>query len=447
MDEQQMASGVAAQQLAHEVYQHVMQQLNPAIASAVQQQMAASAPITRPTFHPSPEPAAPSSSNSASTPPHPPLEDIGSLRKLLARPSTFHGERGSKVYDWLNELEVVFSNCIGVTEATRIDFAKQCLRGEALRWWTTREREVHSHQIHPPASASVFTPVEIHAHMVAPITTWEQFKQALCEYFCPGGTSESARAELHSLRQHQFRTLSDYCDRFQTVALRIEVPMGSNIDEELISTFKNGLVDGQIRLHLTSAKPKTVLEATNLALQAERDLRVSGYYRGTKPPHQASYTSRRAFNSYQSHAPSRHYPNQRYSHSHSSFHAPTRTNHPASQQHAPMDLSVTTGEEEFNDEVDWNVQDDEQGPSPVPDNSPSKLDDTTTSSDEPSETNLNSLRSYNEARAKFLEKNNCWNCGERGHFLIQCPKQRGKGTNESISSSKYPYTTPKPKKL
>lgn len=41
-------------------------------------------------------------------------------------------------------------------------------------------------------------------------------------------------------------------------------------------------------------------------------------------------------------------------------------------------------------------------------------------------TNLTS--SFGRVRQDFLKKNNCWNCGKPGHFLVECPYQKGNGT-------------------
>jgi hypothetical protein len=38
-------------------------------------------------------------------------------------------------------------------------------------------------------------------------------------------------------------------------------------------------------------------------------------------------------------------------------------------------------------------------------------------------------------KQEFLAKNNCWNCGEPGHFLVECPKQKGHATAATASGS------------
>lgn len=193
------------------------------------------------------------------------------LNRLLSKPSVFRGEHGPKVYDWISEFDMLFANCDPhMPEVRKLTFAKQFLREEALRWWTAREKNVQRVQ-HDPELAAL-TPA---------VTTWAEFKKCLEEYFSQRGASELARNELHRMRQRHFRSLADYADHFETTSQRIMVPAGHCIDEELVATFKAGLSDGQIRLFLTNKQPRTLLQACQLALQAESDLRVSDF-RGTR---------------------------------------------------------------------------------------------------------------------------------------------------------------------
>ena len=191
------------------------------------------------------------------------------LNRLLSKPSQFNGEHGDLVYDWINEMDMLFENCdASVSEPRKVVFAKQQLRGEALRWWVNLEHEANR----PRASGANDQDAPKH------ITTWAEFKAALLEYFSPRGASEEARSQLHELRQYKFRDLAAYIEAFEKTARRIEVPPGHSIDEELVGDFKHGLSDGYVRLFLTSNHPKTLLQATRLALQAESDLKVSGMH-------------------------------------------------------------------------------------------------------------------------------------------------------------------------
>lgn len=241
-------------------FQNIIQQQQQQIQSLQQQvQQVASA-------------AAASASSSASARMH--REDDAEhhfgLNRLLSKPSQFFGEHGDLVYDWINEMDMLFENCdASVTESRKVVFAKQQLRGEALRWWVNLEHEARR----PRASG-----VDEQDNAPRPIATWAEFKAALLEYFSPRGASEEARSQLHELRQYKFRDLAAYIEAFEKTARRIEVPPGHSIDEELVGDFKHGLSDGYVRLFLTSNHPKTLLQATRLALQAESDLKVSGMH-------------------------------------------------------------------------------------------------------------------------------------------------------------------------
>ena len=278
------------------------------------------------------------------------------LSKLLSKPSHFHGEHGNRVYDWLSELDITFDNIGNATEHQKITFARQCLRDEALRWWMAREQEVvHSRQRILLAQLGGHESERNDTHQTKEITSWSEFKQVFVDYFCPRGASEAARNQLHSLRQNQFRDLASYCDRFETVARRITTTPGHDITEELIATFKVGLSDGRIRLHLTTGHPSSLFEATRQAMQAESDLRVSNF--GVRDNHtgrsfsmgRTQYSSPNRF-----HNVSRHIPRttgswnhgssiHRYSSAPNSFHqrssAPSPMN-PTRDTSVPMELGV-----------------------------------------------------------------------------------------------------------
>ena len=186
------------------------------------------------------------------------------LNRLMNKPSLFHGEFGSvSVYDWVIEMDALFRNCSSsMPEQRKVTFAVAQLREEALRWWDRREREVQRNEHDGPQA----------------LHSWEEFKAALIEYFQPRAKSEAARSALKKLRQWNFRGMQEYIRAFEATAQQIEVPPGQSINEELVSDFKDGLTDGQVRLAITSNHPKTLLQATQVALQAESDLRVSGMH-------------------------------------------------------------------------------------------------------------------------------------------------------------------------
>jgi hypothetical protein len=190
------------------------------------------------------------------------------LMRAAKKPESFRGEHGTYALNWLQEMDMFLQNCEPPpSDSQKITLAKSFLRDEALRWWCAREKDVQRAVASADAGLMLLTPA---------IHTWDAFQCAVKDYFCPRGASDEARNELHRLRQTQFRNLSAYADRFETVSRRIEVPVGQSIEEELIATFKAGLMDGLIRLSLTNTRPRTLFQAIQQAHQAESDLRVAG---------------------------------------------------------------------------------------------------------------------------------------------------------------------------
>jgi hypothetical protein len=198
--------------------------------------------------------------------------DLIGLNRLLSRPSKFRGEVGDYARNWLLEMDMLYANCDqSITEVKKVTFAVLYLRDAALSWWKTLEHEAA--WAAPPVAASSGP---AGAGYVLPIRDWTSFKAALLDHFSDRQGSESARAELHRLRQFNFRDLESYVAAFEIVARRIAVQPGQSIEEELISDFKAGLTEGHVRLFLSSSQPKTLLQAIRMAIQAEHDLRAAG---------------------------------------------------------------------------------------------------------------------------------------------------------------------------
>ena len=260
-----------------------------------------------------------------------------SLDKLLSRPTPFHGEDGQRVFDFCDEIEIIMRNCSATTpESRKISFVQQLLKGEALRWYLAREKSVQNHEC--GADGKELTALE----------TWAQFKQTLLDQFGGHGASEVARRELHQLRQNQFRDLGTYADRFETLSRRIMTPPGTTIQEELISAFKEGLSDGQIRLHITTAKPKSLFEAIELARQAEYDLYIARARPNNFQQRKVFSRSRQEYQRFSYNSNHQHYPFRQYNPTYPSNAGP---NHQASFrsdtiEHAghngptPMDLGI-----------------------------------------------------------------------------------------------------------
>ena len=322
------------------------------------------------------------------------------------RPSLFRGEHGTKVQDWLSELESLFGTMelsAPINDELKKRFGVQCLREEALRWWNARERLVSQGR-------------------ATPVRDWAEFKQEIHDRFSPRGASEGARADLHRARQRDFRSLSDYAEYVEALVPRIEVDAGESIDAEAVAAFKNGLSDGHVRLALTTAHPKTLLEATRLAIQAEDDLNVAGL-RARFPTYRSSHDRSRGFGSFshgfrgrENSAGSQH----RGHFGHGGHVRPTHDDRESHTRHqAPMDLTVLGNDDRESDESreDAGRADGREG-------SASTSPERGTSSD--AEDDEGDLNVSSETRGR---KDGCWNCGDPGHLRRDCPKERRERQN------------------
>jgi len=373
------------------------------------------------------------------------------LLRAAKRPECFKGEHGVYVLNWLEEMNIFLENCEPPpSEAQKITLAKSFLREEALRWWCAREKNVQRAEASGDLSLVQLTPA---------ITSWDAFQKAASEYFCPRGVSDEARNELHRLRQNQFRSLEAYADRFEAVSRRIEVPVGQSIEEELIATFKAGLLNGLIRLSLTNTKPRTLFQAIQQAHQAESDLRVSGARENSG---RQEYSRRGVFE--RSREPIHHYSGNHFgrfrSAGETSFghRSHLHSNRPSGAA-VPMDLSVMAGTEERDSDSESDRNNDPRGrsqrsseqddslsspPGSADYQTPSNSPDPADCSSQPCELNVAQMqRPATSSRCSKCGQQSrqhslpdCWNCGQTGHLRRDCPKPPRAGSASAKSMAR-----------
>ena len=387
------------------------------------------------------------------------------LARLLPKPALFYGEHGLKVVDWCKQMDYIFHNERNATEEQKMDFAVQCMRGEGFRFWMNLLKEIEvaeRRKAIDPDYDGKDTPKKV--------TTWNDMKKVLQEYFCPRGASEAARNELHNLSQRSFPTLAAYCDYFEAVAGRID-SKGQDLTDEFVTTFKNGLADGRVRLAVTQAmsnnQTPTLYKACQAALQAESDIQLSSYgFSRQQVQHNQRRQPMQHRNSY-----GQFYSQHGYNpFSNANHRAPMSSSYQSSSQSssshdtsAPMDLTFVSNsykrahpDEYEPGEIDpclgqqyWkinNIQEESdqeqdepyQSPDPPSQETPTDADDSATSSFDGSSDQVNFIGK----RANNFGNQRCWNCGNNNHLVLACPhlkyrpKPKSQGSSGSASSSK-----------
>lgn len=157
----------------------------------------------------------------------------------IGNPSTFKGEMGFQVDDWLGELQQQFAyyGAQFSDDANRIRFAVAYLRGSALQWWDKSDQETES---------------------------WAAFVGALHKRFRPVQAPMLARQRLDRLRQRAGQSVNQYANSFQTTL----TPITDMSAADQVHHFINGLLPA-IAAKVWERHPTELKAAIDIAVSIE----------------------------------------------------------------------------------------------------------------------------------------------------------------------------------
>ncbi|GKA36262.1 reverse transcriptase domain-containing protein [Tanacetum coccineum] len=160
---------------------------------------------------------------------------------MSCQPFYFNGTEGAVgLICWFERTESVFSrsNC---TEDCKVKFATGTLTEDALSWWNAYVQPIGIEQ--------------------ANRTTWTELKRLLTNKYCPRTEVKKMEDEFYNLVVKE-NDLKTYVRRFQELA--VLCPNMVPNTEKLMEAFIRGLPQS-IEGNVTSSKPQTLEEATNIA--------------------------------------------------------------------------------------------------------------------------------------------------------------------------------------
>lgn len=158
----------------------------------------------------------------------------------IKSPSTFGGNMGFVVDDWLREQKQQFDYygaAMFPDDAAKIRFAVAHFSGAASHWWS---------------------------YQSSPVTTWVEFETRLHERFRPVNAAMAARQKLSRLRQRPGQSVNQYVGAFQN-ALTPVLDMG---DADQVHYFTHGLLP-VIAAKIWEKHPKTLFDAIDAAVSIE----------------------------------------------------------------------------------------------------------------------------------------------------------------------------------
>ncbi len=182
--------------------------------------------------------------------------------RAASRPEKFSGIVGKNVQQWLCTLDVYFQ-AIGLNDPTRkAAIAATFLEGDAITWWMSVMNQ------HPNIE-------------------WDEFQTLVKARYVPVEAMKIARDKLYDIKQ--FKSVADYCSRFQTVC---NVLVGEMNEVHTVSLFVGGL-QPEIRKFVELNDPSTLVEAMSVAQRVEHTNRGSARARqdNYRPNFRSNYFS------------------------------------------------------------------------------------------------------------------------------------------------------------
>ena len=180
------------------------------------------------------------------------------------KPDTYNGQRRTPADVWLFNLEQYFRAVAppgGLTDEFKMNFAASQLRDSATTWWRRQTQRTYTSNNTGAGSGLSLTS----CYPNAP-SSWKEFKDAFLKQFLPIATKDSARADLHNIKQRG--SVAGYCDAFNTILIRLDQEDMSEDDQLFL--FKKGL-NRDMQQYLLLVRPKTLAEAQALAVRFEAE--------------------------------------------------------------------------------------------------------------------------------------------------------------------------------
>ena len=156
----------------------------------------------------------------------------------------FDGTSGDCFIQWVNQLETIHLESKSNDEVT-LRAASRLLKGSALEYFLS---------------------------VAAQLSTWEQFKQMLRDQFKHLTDSVSAQFQLAKTFQKPKETISQYYERYKTLANRgyIGIQHETYVKDTMMRCFIEGVSDRYVKRYVRERQPESLAEAYQLAHDAQK---------------------------------------------------------------------------------------------------------------------------------------------------------------------------------